>query len=348
MIHLGKRKKWSVDWMQVEGQYVFACGFQQNAERRLAFNRLAGQVFGLDFEPWYQRRFWTDKYIPFTLFDGDVAVANASVNRFTLVINGQRHRAVQFGTVMTLPDYRGQGLASQLIRQAMEAFRPECDLFYLMGDKDALGFYRKLGFEAIPQTSYRLQAPAMQRGEAVIAKPVVAPKWCEPAAGTGRWLNVESLEDCRLLLDLARGREPVSQRIGVLDAGHLLTFYAMNGYGDKLWYIPSGADSGPSSGASDPGIPTTGWLVIFEEEAGVLQLHDILFQEPIVLSELLSFLPHGQLAAVTFGFTPDQMGIRSEDGDLQSVPLEAEDAFFAIPADSFGTGPFLYPPIGLA
>ena len=333
-----------MDMAQIEGQYEFACGFQQNTERRLAFNRLAGQVFGLDFEPWYQRGFWTDRYIPFTLFDGDIAVANASANRFTLVIDGQQRHAVQFGTVMTLPDYRGQGLASQLMRQAMEVFRPECDLFYLMGDKDALGFYRKLGFAAIPQMTYRLQAPVMKNVEEAFAKPVLAPQWYNPASGTGRWLNMENPEDCRLLLELAVGREPVSQRVGVLDAGHLLTFYAMNGYGDKLWHIPSST----GSGSSDTKTPTSGMVVIYEEEAGVLQLHDILFREAIVLSELLSFLPHGQLEAVTFGFTPDQMGICPKDGEMRSTPLESEDAFFAMPADSFGTEPFLYPPIGLA
>lgn len=307
---------------QQGARYTFVQGYRQNAERRLAFNRLAGQVFGLDFEPWFQRGFWTDSYLPFTLFDGDIAIANASANRFTLVINGQRRRAVQFGTVMTHPDYRGQGLASRLMREAMETLLPECDFFYLMGDKDALGFYRKLGFEAVPQVTYQLNGANAKVASDSQPPETELPLWCKPSAGTGRWLNMDDPEDCRILLNMADAREPVSLRAGVLDARHLLAFYALNGYGDKLWYI--GDDTSEASAQADAR------LAIFEAAEGVLQLHDVLFQTPAALADLLPLLPHGQLAGVQFGFAPDRMGLRPEDGTLQVQPLVSEDVFFVM------------------
>lgn len=301
---------------QPEG-YTLVTNIRRDTERRRAFNQLAGLVFGLDFEPWFQRGFWTDSYLPFTLFDGDVAVANASVNRFTLVIHGKRHRAIQFGTVMTHPDYRGKGLASFLMRNAMDSLRDECDLFYLMGDKDALGFYRKLGFEAVPQTSYRwVPASGALQGE---------------SPGTGRWLNMDNPQDIHILMDLAAAREPVSMRAGVLDATHLLTFYALNGFGEKFWYVEKAS-----------------LLAIFEQAHGVLALHDLLFRRSIPLVDILPLLPHGPLQEVSLGFTPDRMELRPEDGLLQAETMEMDDAFFVMPANSFGPEPFLYPPIALA
>ena len=316
------------DW----GAYRLVESVRQQDALRSAFNRLANEIFGLDFEPWYQKGFWTDSYQPFTLFEGDRAIANVSANRFTLVINGKRQRAVQFGTVMTHPDYRGQGLASRLMRHAMDKLRTDCDLFYLMGDKDALDFYRKLGFEAIPQTACKLRMAeeiAGSTGSAAAAS-IASSKGC------GRWLDFTTREDLELLQRMAAVREPVSLRVGVLDAIHLLHFYIMNGYGDKCWHIPASA-------AGDQDL-----IVIFGETDGVLTLHDVLFSRPVPLARLLELVPHGDVSEITFGFVPDRLSIRSEEGILLAEPMDMEDAFFVIPAEAFGPEPFLYPPIGLA
>ncbi len=320
--------------MFFDTQYDYQTGFQGDAQLRSAFNQLANSVFGLDFEPWFQRGYWTDSYIPFTLFDGACAVANVSANRFTLVLNGETRRAIQFGTVMTHPQHRQKGLASRLLRHAIDCLKDESDLFYLMGDKDALGFYRKLGFTEVDQFSYSLQ-------------PVEGKKQPEWAATTGlpscRRLQFDDKADADLLLFAASCRIPVSRRAGLLDAGHLLAFYAMNGFGDKIWLARQGIQDTDQGGFGPQDV-----IVIFDEADGCLHLHDVLCQSPVSIRQLMQWLPHEKLNSVHFGFTPDQMNLSPEEGVLLEQPLKTEDAFFAIPADAFGSTPFLYPPIGLA
>lgn len=57
---------------------------------RRAFDALASQVFGLSFEDWYAAGYWTASNLPYTLFDGDTALANVSVNRLTVLLQGRR------------------------------------------------------------------------------------------------------------------------------------------------------------------------------------------------------------------------------------------------------------------
>lgn len=62
------------------GGLQYRCGYREDAALRAAFNRLAADTFALDFEPWYQRGFWTDAYQPHTLFGNGRAAANVSAS----------------------------------------------------------------------------------------------------------------------------------------------------------------------------------------------------------------------------------------------------------------------------
>lgn len=129
---------------------------------RAALNALTRKTFGFDFEGWYADGGWEGDYLPYSLMDGDQMVANVSVNRMHFLQNGVERRYIQIGTVMTDEAYRRRGLASQLMRAAMDDMRGECDGFYLFGDLSALGFYDSLGFSRITETRYALRADARQ------------------------------------------------------------------------------------------------------------------------------------------------------------------------------------------
>ena len=73
---------------------------------RRSFNELAKQVFGIDFEPWYQKGYWTDNYQPYSITEENRVVANVSVNRTNMLYNGKKMNLIQLGTVMTASEYR--------------------------------------------------------------------------------------------------------------------------------------------------------------------------------------------------------------------------------------------------
>ena len=129
---------------------------------RAALNALTRQTFGFDFEKWYAGGGWEGDYLPYSLMEDGRMLANVSANRMRFLQNGQERRYIQLGTVMTDKAFRRQGLASRLMRAAMDDLRGECDGFYLFGDLGALGFYDSLGFSRITETRYTLREDARQ------------------------------------------------------------------------------------------------------------------------------------------------------------------------------------------
>ncbi len=315
--------------------FTMHTGYRHDDALRGAFNALAGAVFGIDFEPWYRRGLWNDQYVPFTLFDGNRAVANVSANLLDLVLDGVPRKAAQFGTVMTHEAYRNRGLARHLLLHAMEVLRDRCGLFYLMGDKDALGFYRKMEFEAIAESTFTLRLG----NDASLT---------HATPGEGRFLDTDRPEDMRVILDAAAVREPVSRKAGVLDTGYLLGFHAMHGFGERFYWVRRTA----GGRACPPGTATTyaatDWLIVCHEADGILFLHDVLATRMPSLRQVLSAMPHGVLDAVSFGFTPDRFCSDADAGTLEIAPRDNEDAFFIKSAVGFSAPPFLYPPIALA
>lgn len=143
-----------------EKQYAFTKFCRDHITRRLAFDDLAQSIFGLSFEPWYQNGHWSDKYIPYTLFDGDLAVANVSVNTMTFTsANAGRLHGIQLGTVMTHPAYRGRGLSRFLMEQVLAEWKDKWDFLYLFANDTVLDFYPQFGFYPVKESCYQKHTP---------------------------------------------------------------------------------------------------------------------------------------------------------------------------------------------
>ncbi len=116
-------------------EYTFLIGYRSQDLYRAAFNNLAKKVFGISFEDWYQLGYWNEKYIPYTLFDEETAIANISVNTIDFNILGDHKRYIQIGTVMTDDNYRNQNLCRFLMESVLE-------------------FYPKFGFKPVTEYTY--------------------------------------------------------------------------------------------------------------------------------------------------------------------------------------------------
>ena len=120
--------------------------YRDNKEIRDSFNELAGKVFGLNFEGWYQNGFWKDAYDPYSVIIDGKVISNVSVNRCDMNYKGEVVHLVQLGTVMTDPDFRGKGYARLLMEKIMEDIK-DADGIYLYGNDQAFDFYLKSGFK---------------------------------------------------------------------------------------------------------------------------------------------------------------------------------------------------------
>ena len=242
--------------------------YKHHEEYRKSFNALAGKIFGIDFEKWYTLGFWNDRYVCYSLLDGEQVIANASANLLNWVIDGKRLNAIQIGTVMTHPDYRRRGLASQLMHQIMQTYEESCDLFYLFGEPNAKGFYEGLGFVPAQETRFmcRMAVKEDRRGQ------------------LGKLSLVDDLDTIRRL---AAERLPLSGRFWVDNAQAILAWHLVNVYPGDLNYIrPMDA------------------IVLFKTEGEVIRLYDVICSNPVHLEDLIEYLaPKGEYT-VEFSFTP--------------------------------------------
>lgn len=123
------------------------CVDYKNHDRiRAGFNELAGHVFGLDFEEWFQNGFWGQQYIPYSLLSKGQVVANVSVNQMEFSLNGVKKNYVQIGTVMADEVYRKRGLVRFLMEEVIRTYKDTTQGIYLFANDSVLDFYPKFGF----------------------------------------------------------------------------------------------------------------------------------------------------------------------------------------------------------
>ena len=131
---------------EIEEKYRLETKVQHNDPLRSSFNALARESFGIDFEAWYQKGYWTQRYCAYCLVDHETVVANASANLIPFMVDDERKLGVQIGTVMTHKDHRGQGLSRYLIEKILGEFEKEADFIYLFANDEVLEFYPRFGF----------------------------------------------------------------------------------------------------------------------------------------------------------------------------------------------------------
>lgn len=186
-----------------------------NARLRESFFSLASEVFGLSFASWYQGGYWTEHYRPYALADGGTVIANVSANLFSVRWQGKPLQCLQIGTVMTHPQYRGQGCAAKLLRYLLADCAPRRGLVYLYANDSVLDFYPKFGF--VPAQEYEYSLPV------------------RPAAGDWRRLDLGAPCDVELLRACYAQSNPFSA-LPMEENFGLLMFHCGSFYQDCLWY----------------------------------------------------------------------------------------------------------------
>jgi GNAT superfamily N-acetyltransferase len=279
--------------------------YKRNERYRQSFNRLTNLAFNFSLEDWYEKGFWDDKYIPYSYLAGDEIVANVSVNKMELILDGERRKAIQIGTVMTHPDCRGQGLSAALMNYVLEEWMGEYDLFYLFANRSAVDFYPRFGFEAIAESQFTLDLKGRKDQK---NRPL-------------RKLDPSDPGTVKRIYDLVRNRKPISEVFGVENERALAIFLCLYVYNRCLYYLEEEAI-----------------LAICRKEGRTLHLYDLICADEFDSDAVINRLADQSVREVVFYFTPDLLDI-----ELHCAPFKSEDTFYVRGELFKQTRPFKYP-----
>ncbi len=241
--------------------------YKNDEKLRKSFTHLANDTFGIDLEDWYQKGFWTDDYIPYSVVEDGEVVANVSVNICNMKWRSRVHHLAQLGTVMTRPDCRGRGY----IRAIMEEINRDCDRkfegMYLYAEDRMADFYGKFGF--LPASEYQCSKKVNIINDSTAEK-----------------VPIESKEDLDRMVDIIQRRPQYGERIMVNNIG-LFMFYISGLMKDCVYFVP----------ASDS-------YVVAAQNEDNLTLYAIFSGEKVSLGEIIKSFGSG-VKNVTLAFTPE-------------------------------------------
>jgi GNAT superfamily N-acetyltransferase len=272
----------------VMNQLTFKRGYREAPLVRNSFNELAEKVFGIHFENWYQKGYWTEKYQPFSFFDGERMVANVSVNKIDLVINKNNVKAIQIGTVMTHPNYRGRGLSRKLMEKVLDEYENEVDLVYLFANKTVLDFYPKFGFFSVEESlfSYTIGSDQIR-------------------AEDRKKVNPENRKDLDFIYKYALCRKPASSCFGAITP-ELVMFYCLYVFRQDIYYLEE-RDA----------------IVLYKMEGSELHLFDIIMRTELDLLKVVEAIAQEGTEKIIFHFTPN-----CDDSKLEVQPYYGDEILF--------------------
>ncbi|KTD36029.1 hypothetical protein Lnau_1013 [Legionella nautarum] len=248
-------------------ELLFLKGYQQEDKKRASFDALSVKTFGLSFEAWYQSGYWRDKYIPYTLFDGEQAVANVSVNIMDFSLFGHQQRAIQIGTVMTDEAYRNQGLSRKLMEKIFEDWKVGNNLIYLFANSTVWDFYPRFGFKSVKE--YQYQRTITPTASAHFVK-----------------LDMDNKENRKKLHDYAKNPYPLS-KISMQENADLILFYGITIYKDNVFFLPE--------------LDT---IVIAEITGRQLHLLDVFSKKEPNIDDIIPALSDETIDTLRLGFVP--------------------------------------------
>ncbi len=246
--------------------------YRNNNLLRDSFFALAKKTFDLQFDEWYEKGFWNDSYQCFSIVDGDKIVANVSGSEVDLLIEGKNYKALQIGTVMTDPDYQGQGLSKQLMNALLAKYEKDIDIFYLFANETVLNFYTKFGFEKRDQSTYTVPAYLVNQKKCAFRK-----------------LDIDQNNDLSFLFDIVKKRTPISKTFTTENAPSLIMFHCLNSYKEHIYY----------SNELEA-------VVIYEQQDAKIIVYDIISRNTVSVLKVLAALKSNDVQQFDLCFTPNK------------------------------------------
>jgi predicted N-acetyltransferase YhbS len=274
-------------------------GYKEQEALRKSFNQLASQIFGINFENWYQKGYWTDKYVPYSFTDGNKVVASISVNIIDMLIKGEQKRGLQIGTVMTHPDHRNKGLSRKLMNTILEDYENKYDIMYLFANDTVLNFYPKFGFKEVTEHQFSVEITGGKSNQTAYRK-----------------LDGTKDEDLHFIYQFASKRVPVSNHFNSENTKELLMFYCMYVFSHDIYYLEN-----------------EGAIVIYKKEAEQLHIFDIISDRETNMRDILEQIADPNTKKAVFHFTPNCEGIPMEKEAFKGSEVLFVKSELSLPAD---------------
>ncbi|MBU3210545.1 GNAT family N-acetyltransferase [Clostridium algidicarnis] len=286
-------------------KYIYRCNYKDDIVLRNSFNSLTEKTYGFNFKQWYEDGYWKEKYIPYSLLDGDKVVSNVSVNIIDFLILGEQKRFVQIGTVMTDEEYRGQGLSRALMEVVLKEWEDKCDLLYLFANDSVLNFYPKFGFEQCNEYQYSINKIKVEKSEKI------------------RKMIMDNDKDREAVYNIACNTIPIS-KVSMKSNISLIMFYCTYFMKDSIYYLED-YDA----------------VVICDLNEDVLSVKDVFATKEIELDKIINAMMSEKTKKIVLGFTPNDIScyekslVNEEDTTLfikmgKDNPFKKGDLMFPI------------------
>jgi predicted N-acetyltransferase YhbS len=248
---------------------------------RCQLNDLLQEIFDFSLELWFSSWGWPDDYISYSLVEDGKMLANVSIYRMDLLLNGVHAEWFQVGAVATRVNRRGEGLSRRLLEKVLADY-PDKN-FVLCANASVLEFYPRFGFRRIPSWLPNLEVS--QLSARLGSQPEKAVKI--------------SLEEPRVKAYLNQ-RSCVSSLVDCINAAPIHWFHLLMEYADCIYEIPQFST-----------------LLAARQEGSILDLAGVWARQPVSFLDLAPALAFPGVNTIRFGFQSDwlQMEYTLEERD---------------------------------
>ncbi len=257
-------------------KYNYITAVKNDDRLRESFNELTRKTFCFDFVSWYETGHWGEMYLPHVLVDGDKVISNVSVNLMQFDLNGEKKNYIQLGTVMTDPEYRGQGLNRFIMEQILREYEGKVDGIYLFGNDSVLDYYPKFGFRPSKEYEYYLPSDRAENSHPYQIEKV----------DMSRQKQQEKLYEVIRSYEASPGEANQNDGMYMSENIGLYQFWLDAEYGDSVYYLPE-ADA----------------YLIARVEEKVLHVYQIFGKKQLQPERLISSFSE-RIEEMVFGYTP--------------------------------------------
>ncbi|MCW9129616.1 GNAT family N-acetyltransferase [Bacillus paramycoides] len=244
------------------------------------------EVFGITSQTWHDfsaKGYWDYTYKALSFLQDDSVIANAAAFSLPLLINGEKISAAGIQSVMTHPDFRRQGLMTQLLNKLIEEIDKQCECILLFTENPKL--YTSFGFQIVQEYLMTVQYDKKNNKDSLLRK-----------------LDFYNEEDRQLISETIANSQRLSNMFSTLN--YQPSFY-LNMY-DSKWneklYYSKKLDT----------------MIVYEVENEKLKLFGVFALVLPILDELCEEISES-FKEIEFYFYPDQLGI----DDVQLTELQS-------------------------